>query len=91
MKLLLFEHHEDEVISLPNAQISKYLYVIQGFESDGRITMVNHLYVNSELSDSESIKSFSNLPKKIRCSATKVNFLVEGVDFKLTTRGIQPI
>lgn len=91
MKLLLFEQHRDEIIGLTDAQISKYLYVIQGFESDGRITMVNHLYVNSELGDSESIKSFSNLPKKIRCSASKVNFLIEGVDFKFTIKGIQPL
>lgn len=91
MKLLLFEHHADEIIGLNNSQISKYLYIIQAFESDGRIIMVNHLYVNSELGDSESIKSFSNLPKKIRCSAAKVNFLVEGVDFELTTKGIQPL
>lgn len=91
MKLLLFEHSIDEVTGLTNAQYSKYLYVIQGFESPSGLKLVHHISAksDSELGKGLSIKSFSSLPEKIRCSANQINYLIEGYHFHFTTNGIK--
>jgi CRISPR-associated endonuclease Csn1 len=88
MKVLLFEHDRKELTSLSKAQYSKRLYIIQGFESDKRITLLHHLCAKQDV-PREPIQTFEALPEKIRCSINQINYLVEGVDFEQTVNGIE--
>ena len=88
MKVLLFEHNRDELTALSKAQYSKRLYIIQGFESDKRITLLHHLCAKPDV-QREPIQTFDALPEKIRCSVNQINYLIEGIDFVQNVKGIK--
>ena len=90
MSVLLYQNHVDELKGMPNDELSKRLYVIDGFETDGnRIIIRHHLSAQKDLGKGESIKNWEKLPKKIRCGIATLNFLVEGIDFIITALGIE--
>ena len=88
MNVLLYQHHFDELKGMPNNELSKRLYVIAGFESDGRAKFVHHLSTKKD-DDGERIKDWTQLPEKIRCGIRTIKFLVEGIDFDITINGIE--
>jgi CRISPR-associated endonuclease Csn1 len=90
MSVLIYKDHTDELHGMPNDELSKRLYVIDGFETDGnRIIIRHHLSAQKDLGKGESIKNWEKLPKKIRCGIATLNFLVEGIDFIITALGIE--
>ncbi len=91
VSLLLYKESRDELVGQSAAYLSRFLYVIRGFESPSRIIMVHHLIAkkDSELGKGSSVKDFSDLPVKIRCGAGTIHYLIEGIDFKLTINGIE--
>jgi CRISPR-associated endonuclease Csn1 len=91
MSVLLYQNHIDELKGMPNNELSKRLYTIQGFESPASVKLVHHLSAkkDSQLGKGESIKDWGQLPEKIRCGINTLKFLVEGIDFEITTSGIE--
>lgn len=89
--LLLYERDPMELREMDFSELSKRLYVIRGFENDGRrIVMVRHINAQGDnvLGKGESIKSFTKMPEKIRCGINTLKFLKMGTDFHLTSRGV---
>lgn len=90
MSILLYKDHTDELHGMPNDELSKRLYVIDGFETQGNlIKLVRHLSAKKDLGKGESIKDWEKLPEKIRCGIATLKFLVEGIDFVITASGIE--
>ena len=91
MSVLLYQNHIDELKGMPNNELSKRLYTIQGFESPALVKLVHHLSAkkDSQLGKGESIKDWGQLPEKIRCGISTLKFLVAGIDFEITTNGIE--
>lgn len=92
-KQVILYKDKDELMGLmemPNDKLSDRLYVISGFESPCRIILKKHICAkpDNELGKGESVKSFNNLPEKIRQSANAINFLVEDIDFKISLDGL---
>ena len=91
--VLLYKDSPLELFDMDNDQLSKRLYVIKSFESDGRITLVHHANAqrNGGVGMGEKIEDFAHLPLKIRQRRSKVNFLVEGEDagFKISNGRIE--
>ena len=88
----MLEKDEDS-ISLSNPrELFKRLYTITKLEKDGRLTLRH----NAEARPATDIKKFLNAAPfilnedarpLIHVSLSKFNFLVEGVDFKITPLG----
>lgn len=91
MSILLYQNHVDELKGMPNNELSKRLYTIQGFESPALVKLVHHLSAkkDSQLGKGESIKDWGQLPEKIRCGISTLKFLVAGIDFDITTNDIE--
>ena len=89
MSVLLYQNHVDELKGMPNNELSKRLYIIAGFESDGRIRFVHHLSAKKDLGNGEKIEDWTQLPEKIRCGIRTIKFLIEGIDFDITINGIE--
>ena len=87
--ILLYKSHSEEVRYMSQSEQSERLYTILGFENPSRINLKRHLNAkkDNDLGKGESIKNFSNLPEKIRCSVNTLNFLVEGKDFNMNLDG----
>jgi CRISPR-associated endonuclease Csn1 len=87
--LLLYKDGIDELQDLDREQLSKRLFIVLGFENPKLIRLKNHINAQQDkmLGKGESIKDFSNLPPKIRCSITTLNFLIEGYDFEFVKKG----
>ena len=89
--LLLYKDSIDELRDLDNDILSKRLYVIKGFETDGnRIVLQKHSNAmpDKDLGKGESIKDFGQMPEKIRCGINTLKYLMHGVDFVITSQGI---
>ena len=89
--VLLYKGTPHELFDMDNDQLSKRLYVINGFESTLQITLVHHANAQSynELGKGESIKSFDNIPQKIRQSINVLKYLLMGVDFEIINGRIE--
>lgn len=89
--LLVYEVSQDELRDMDNEMLSQRLYVIRGFENDGnRIILQKHSNAqpDKDLGKGESIKDFGQTPEKIRCGINTLKYLVQGVDFQITSKGI---
>ncbi|MCQ2289407.1 MAG: hypothetical protein MJZ74_09960 [Muribaculaceae bacterium] len=85
--MLLYNEDIDELYTNDISFLSQRLYKVVGFESDGRITLSRHLIAFKEKGN--KIKDFINLPSTIRCSASKLKFLLQGRDFIIQNGKIQ--
>ena len=89
--LLLYENSQDELKDMDNEMISQRIYVIRGFENDGnRIILQKHTNAQPEkdLGKGESIKDYGKMPEKIRCGINTLKYLIHGVDYWITSKGI---
>ncbi|MDO5342507.1 MAG: HNH endonuclease domain-containing protein [Bacteroidia bacterium] len=89
--LLLYKDSLDELKDLDNETLSQRLYVIRGFETDGnRIILQKHINAQSDkdLGKGGSIKDYKQMPEKIRCGINTLKYLILGVDFVITSKGI---
>lgn len=89
--LLLYKDSIDELKDMDKEMLSQRLYVISGFENDGnRIILHKHSNAQPEkdLGKGESIKDYGQMPEKIRCGINTLRYLVQGVDFQITPKGI---
>lgn len=89
MAIVCHGFDKNDVHSMASDEISKYLYVVKDFESDGRITMIRHINSQKDLGKGESVKKGMLLPEKIRCGVASLNFLIEGYDFELENGNIK--
>ena len=89
--LLIYKDTIDELKGMNNSILSQHLFVIQGFENPNLIRLVKNINAqkDNDLGKGESIKDFCKMPEKIRCHVTTLNYLLKGVDFQMTPRGIQ--
>ena len=92
-KQVILYKNDDElesIIEMSNDKLSDRLYVISGFESPYRIILKKHICAksDSELGKGESIKSFNELPDKIRQSVNAINYLLEDIDFYISPDGL---
>lgn len=81
--IILYKEHPEELFDLDVERLSERMYVIRGFEADGRVTLIKHTSAKSdkELGKGGSPKDYFQLPEKIRCSISTIRFLVKDVDF----------
>jgi CRISPR-associated endonuclease Csn1 len=86
--LLLYGKNENP-LRLSEEEIINRLYVVKGFEKTGCIIkLVQHICAkgDTELGKGESVKNWKNLPEKIRCGISTINFLILGVDFEFDVK-----
>lgn len=89
--LLLYKNSIDELKDMDSEMLSQRLYVIRGFENDGnRIILQKHTNAQPEkdLGKGESVKDFGQMPEKIRCGINTLKYLIFGVDFRISSKGI---
>lgn len=89
--LLLYKDSQDELKDMDNKMLSQRFYVIRGFEKDGnRIILQKHTNAQPEkdLGKGEPIKDYGQMPEKIRCGINTLKYLILGVDFWITSKGI---
>ena len=88
--LLLYKNSIDELRDLDNEMLSQRLYVIRGFENPSLIKLVKHInaLADKDLGKGESIKDYGQMPEKIRCGINTLKYLIHGVDFVITSKGI---
>lgn len=88
--LLLYKDSIDELKDLGVEMLSQRLYVIRGFENPSLIKLVKHINAQAEkdLGKGESIKDFGQMPEKIRCGINTLKYLVQGIDYQITSKGI---
>ncbi len=102
LKVLFYKENLDELQDLANdvKQISNRLYVIDGFEKDGRIRFSHNLDSRSanDLKELEDVYgkaywqgfsqvNFNNPVPKLKLSKDSLNFAFEGYDFKIEMDG----
>lgn len=76
--IVLYQSNIDELRELEPDALSKRVYVICGFENDGlRVVLQRHVnaQTDKELGRGESIKSFDQLPEKIRCGIKTLKYI----------------
>lgn len=90
-QVLIYKEHPDELRGMNAAVLSVHLYVISGFENPKLIKLVHHLSAkkDGDLGKGESIKDYTQMPEKIRCGISTLKYLLEGVDFTITSKGIE--
>lgn len=89
--LLLYKDSQAELKDMDKEMLSQRLYVIRGFESDGnRIILQKHTNAQPEkdLGKGESIKDYGKMPERIRCGINTLKYLIHGVDYLITSKGI---
>lgn len=89
---MLLLYKDGELRDLDNDILVQRLFVIRGFETDGnRIILQKHSNAlpDKDLGKGESIKDFGQMPEKIRCSINRLKYLINGVDFSITSEGIK--
>ena len=88
--LLLYTDSIDELKEMDNEILSQRLYVIRGFENPSLIKLVKHSNAQPEkdLGKGESIKDYGKIPEKIRCGINTLKYLIHGVDFWMTPKGL---
>lgn len=101
-KVIFYKDNISEIQDLANeiSSISNRLYVINGFEKDGRIRFTHHMDSRSD-SDLKELEetfgkaywqgfshvNFENPYPKLKLSKDSLNFVVEGEDFELKIDG----
>jgi CRISPR-associated endonuclease Csn1 len=102
LKVLFYKENLDELQDLANdiKQISNLLYVIDGFEKDGRIRF-SHNLDSRQIEDLKKLEgafgkgywqgfsqvNFDKPSPKLKLSKDSLNMLVEGFDFKIKIDG----
>lgn len=89
--MLIYNERPEELMEMENQDLMKRLYVIRGFENDGkRIILRQHINAQQEkeLGKGQSIKDFSDMPKKIRCGINTLKYLLINYDFHIQTNKI---
>ena len=88
--LLLYKDSINELKDLGNEMLSQRFYVVRGFENPSLIKLVKHInaQADKDLGKGESIKDYRRMPEKIRCGINTLKYLVQGVDFQITSKGI---
>ena len=91
-KVLFYENSKEELKDLTQADLSKRLYKVYKFESDGRMRFRHHLAsgIDTELKkDNKEFSSFEikESPVFMRLTQKAWNFAIDGVDFEMKIDG----
>jgi len=84
--LLIYNTSQQELYSMDNIQLQQRLYVVRGFENDGKriiLTKAINAQQDKDLGKGESVKDFNKMPEKIRQGINGLNYLIKGKDFDL--------
>ncbi len=87
--ILLLYGKDETPLTLSNENIFNRIYVVKGFEKDGnRIILVKNICAKSEteLGKGECVKDWVNLPEKIRCCITTLNYLILNKEFVIDAK-----
>ena len=89
-QVIVYENIDDlkSLLRASNSNLSERLYDIVRFNSEKKIILKRHI-CSKPYKDGEGkkIESFGNLPEKILSGVTKLNYLLEGVDFRISLDG----
>lgn len=89
--LLVYNDSEEALKEKDNKALLQHLYVVRGFENDGnRIILQKHVNAqqDKDLGKGESVKGSHQMPEKIRCGINTIKYLLCGIDFKITPKGV---
>lgn len=95
-RVLFFKENPEELGELDSNQLNKRLYIVTGFEKDGRIQFKYHLEARDDKTliklfgkngGKSSNINFDNPCPKLRISKNNFNMLIEEKDFKITLLG----
>jgi CRISPR-associated endonuclease Csn1 len=88
MMVLMYDEKPEEIWELNFHSILKRLYKIAKYDTQGRLTFRPHNEAKaaSDLCEVYKIDT-SKLQEQVRLQVSKLNILVEGYDFKITTTG----
>ncbi|NJX14357.1 type II CRISPR RNA-guided endonuclease Cas9 [Tamlana crocina] len=85
---LFYENNQEELKTLSNKELSKRLFKITQFESDGRIQFRHHAQGGADKDlKKESSLDFEKSAQKLRISLSNINAVYEERDFKLHASG----
>lgn len=84
--ILLYKDFPEELFDMDVESLSERMYLIKGFEADGRVTLIKHTCAKNdkELGKGGSPKDYAKLPEKIRCSIGTLKFLAKDIDFTIS-------
>lgn len=82
--ILLYNEPLEELLSMGNEVLSKRLYTVSGFESDGRISLVKSSFAG-KATKGKPLTNFQDLPEVIRSGMSRLHYLQEGkgLDFSI--------
>ncbi|WP_367752112.1 type II CRISPR RNA-guided endonuclease Cas9 [Flavobacterium sp. WC2430] len=88
LMVLFFKENPHEILELPIRDLHKRLYKLAKFDAQGRLTFRTHFEAR-QASDLKEIYNvdFENPFEQIRLQVSKLNMLVEGYEFVLSSSG----
>lgn len=88
--LLFYKDSINELKDMDNEMLSQRFYVVRGFENPSLIKLIKHInaQADKDLGKGESIKDYGRMPEKIRCGINTLKYLIQGVDFQITSKRI---
>lgn len=88
MMVLMYDKNPDEMWELSSIEKTKRLYKLSAFDAQGRLYFRPHSEARpaSELKEVYSV-DFNKLNEQIRLQVSKLNMLVENIDFKISPTG----
>ena len=88
LMVLMYDKNPNEIWELSQTEKVKRLYKLAKFDAQGRLSFRPHSEAKqaSELKEVYSV-DYSNLKEQVRLQVSKLNILVENIDFKITTTG----
>ncbi|WP_298766443.1 type II CRISPR RNA-guided endonuclease Cas9 [uncultured Polaribacter sp.] len=86
--VLMYNENIDEILELPKLDLLKRLYKLAKFDAQGRLTFRPHSEAKqaSELKEVYSV-DFNIQREQIRLQVSKLNILVQGYDFTISSTG----
>ncbi|MGL4519705.1 MAG: type II CRISPR RNA-guided endonuclease Cas9 [Phocaeicola sp.] len=89
--ILIYRERVEELLDLDKSQLSQRLYVIRGFENDGK-RIILRKSINSqqekELGKGESVKNFEEMPEKVRCGINTLKYRIINQTCRFKTNGV---
>lgn len=88
LNVIFYKEHPNEILELNKNELNKRLYKLAKFDAQGRLTFRYHTEARlaSELKEIYNF-NFENPFEQIRLQVSKLNILVDGYDFKISSSG----
>ena len=88
LNVIFYKEHPNEILELDKNELNKRLYKLAKFDAQGRLTFRYHTEARlaSELKEIYNI-NFEAPFEQIRLQVSKLNILVEGYEYKISSSG----